>query len=98
MKTQNFNRAKPPLLRYDKVAYVVDYKNVKLYRQYIEKYYSKPELDWFDELIMSEIENNEFILYFGARGFTYEDNNEFTTAYTEHYTIYYVTNALMIVE
>jgi hypothetical protein len=98
MKTQTFNLSKAPLLLFDKVAYLVDYKNVELYRQYVEKYYSKLELDWYDELIMSEIENNEFILYFGAMGFTYDDNNELTTAYTEHYTIYYVTNALMIVE
>lgn len=98
MKTQTFNLSKAPLLLFDKVAYLVDYKNVELYRQYVEKYYSKLELDWYDEFIMSEIENNEFILYFGAMGFTYDDNNELTTAYTEHYTIYYVTNALMIVE
>ena len=98
MKTQTFNLSKAPLLLFDKVAYLVDYKNVELYRQYVEKYYSKLELDWYDKLIMSEIENNEFILYFGAMGFTYDDNNELTTAYTEHYTIYYVTNELMIVE
>lgn len=99
MKTQTFNLSKPPLLLYDKVAYLVDYKNVELFHQYIEKYYSKLELEWFEDLIMTEIrENNEFILYFGVRGFTYDGNHKNTEAYTEHFTIYYVTKALMIIE
>lgn len=44
MKTQNFNLSKRPLLLYDKVAYLVDYKNVELYRQYVEKYCSELDL------------------------------------------------------
>lgn len=98
MKTQKFNLSKPPLLMYDKVAYVVDDKNVELYRQYIEKYYPKQELIWYDDLIMSVIENNEFFLYFGVKGFTYDDNHNNAEAYRNHFTIYYVTNALIIVE
>lgn len=98
MKTQNFNLSKRPLLLYDKVAYLVDYKNVELYRQYVEKYCSELELTWFDAEIMSEIDGNEFILYFVEREFTYDGNHKNTEAYTEHFTIYYVTNTLMIVE
>lgn len=94
METQTFDLSKPLALRYEQVAYLVDEKNVELYRQYIEKYYSKLELEWFDELVMDEIHENhsEFILYFGELGFVSDGNHPHTEAYTEHYTIHYITN------
>lgn len=48
METQNFDLSKPLALRYDKVAYLVDAKNVELYRQYIEKYCGNLELEWYN--------------------------------------------------
>mgnify|MGYP003082223175 FL=1 len=101
MTTQNINRSKPLLLKYDNVAYLVDYKNVELYRQYIEKYYNEQELIWFDDLILAGTRKNKhqkFILYFSSRGFSYDYNHKTILAYADNFTIYYVTNTLMIVE
>lgn len=98
METQNFDLSKPLALRYDKVAYLVDEKNVELYRQYIEKYCGNLELEWYEEAVMSEIHEREFILYFVERGFVEDGNHPYTEAYTDGYTIYYLTAALMPVE
>ena len=101
MRTQKFNLSKRPLLIYDKVAYLVDYKNVELYRQYIEQYYDQKELVWFDDLILTKTCENKhqtFILYFGSKGFAYDYTSKNARAYTEHFTIHYVTKALIIVE
>lgn len=93
METQIFDLSKPLALRYDKVAYLVDEKNVELYRQYIEKYCGNLELEWFEEAVMSEIHKREFILYFVERGFVEDGNHPGTEAYRDHYTIYYLTDA-----
>lgn len=98
METQIFDLSKPLALRYDKVAYLVDAKNVELYRQYIEKYCGNLELEWFEEAVMSEIHEREFILYFVEQGFVEDGNHPYTEAYTDGYTIYYLTAALMPAE
>lgn len=101
MKTYNFNLSKRPLLKTDNVAYLVDCNNVELYRQYIEKYYNQKELQWFDELILTRIRKQKyekFILYFSLTEFTYGYYSTNTQAYIEPFTLYYVTNAVMIIE
>ena len=55
METQIFDLSKRLLTRYDKVAYLVDAKNVHLYYQYIEKYCGNLEPEWYEEAVMSEI-------------------------------------------
>ena len=58
MRTQIFDISKPPVSLYDKVAYLVDYKNVELHRQYLQKYYSRHDLHWFDAKIKEPIFND----------------------------------------
>lgn len=101
MRTQIFDISKPPVLLYDKVAYLVDYKNVELHHQYLQKYYNKQELAWYDNVIMAKIRENKskkFILYYSSRGFTYDHKLDSALAYNDNYTIYYVTQALITVE
>lgn len=93
METQIFDLSKRLGSRYDKVAYLVDEKNVDLYYQYIEKYCSELDLEWFEEMVMPEIHEREFILYFGDRGFVPDGNHPGTEANRDHYTIYYLTDA-----
>ena len=93
METQKFDLSKRLLTRYDKVAYLVDAKNVHLYYQYIEKYCGNLEPEWYEEAVMSEIHEREFILYFDVMGFVEDGNHPGTEAYTDGYTIYYLTDA-----
>lgn len=93
METQIFDLSKRLGSRYDKVAYLVDEKNVDLYHQYIEKYCGNLELEWYEEAVMSEIHEREFILYFDVMGFVEDGNHPGTEAYTDGYTIYYLTDA-----
>ena len=101
MRIQKFDILNKPLLDDDKVAYLVDDKNVEQHRQYVEKYYGNRELNWFDKPFMEPICNDKsiklFLYYYqDAIGIVY--NIETSLANYEHYTIYYVTNALITVE
>ena len=101
MRTQQFNLSKKPLLDDDNVAYLVDSKNVKMHRQYVEKYYGNHEVNWFDANVMREISNNrslKLIFYYKPDAIAINYNIKSSRAYHNAYTIYYVTNALMIVE
>lgn len=67
----------------------------------MEKYYGNRELNWFDKQFMEPICNDKsiklFLYYYqDAIGIVY--NIETSLANYEHYTIYYVTNALITVE
>ena len=97
MITKKFDILNKPLLDDDKVAYLVDSKNVEMHRQYVEKYYSDHELDWFDTYFMEPIrkdKNQKLLLYYSTRfiRISHDISSE------KHYTIYNITNALMIVE
>ena len=98
MITKRFDILNKPLLDDDKVAYLVDSKNVEMHRQYVEKYYSDYDLDWFDTYFMEPIRNDKcrkLMLYY-SDGYI-RLTNDIPSA--ELYTIYYITNnALMIVE
>jgi hypothetical protein len=101
MITQKFDISKKPLLDDDNVAYLVDSKNVKMHRQYVEKYYGNHEVNWFDANVMREISNNrslKLIFYYKPDAIAINYNIKSSRAYHNDYTIYYVTNALMIVE
>lgn len=98
MITKKFDITQEPLLDIDKAAYLVDSKNVEIHRQYVEKYYSNHDLNWFDEYFMEPIRNNKcrkLMLYY-SDGYI-RLTNDIPSA--ELYTIYYINNnALMIVE
>ena len=97
MRTQQFNLSTKPLLDDDNVAYLVDSKNVKMHRQYVEKYYSAHDLDWFDTYFMEPIRNDKsqkLLLYYSNRFIRISHDISSET----RYTIYNITNALMIVE
>jgi len=98
MITKKFDITQEPLLDIDKAAYLVDSKNVEIHRQYVEKYYSNHDLNWFDEYFREPIRNNKchkLMLYYGD-GYI-RLTNDIPSA--EMYTIYYINNnALMIVE
>lgn len=102
MITQKFDISKKPLLDDDKVAYLVDNKNVEMHRQYVEKYHDNRDLNWFDEHFMEPIlknKNRKLILYYNNGFIGMNDNIKSSRAYHNDYTIYYITNnALMIVE
>ena len=75
MITKNFDISEKPSMVYDAAAYVVDYKNVTLHRQYIEKYYDINELDWFDKLIVKRIhddKNDTMVIYYRQDTITYD--------------------------
>ena len=63
MITQPFDISKKPLSLYDKNAYWVDCKNVKLHRKLVQKYYDSEELQWFDDRIQEPIYRNEGPFY-----------------------------------
>ena len=101
MINQKFDILNKPVLSCYNAAYLVDYKNVELHHQYLQKYYNKQELAWYDNVIMAEIRENKskkFILYYSSRGFTYDHKLDSALAYNDNYTIYYVTQALITVE
>lgn len=58
MIKQKFDILNKPVLSCDNVAYLVDYKNVELHRQYVGKYYSSRDLHWFDTKIKEPIFND----------------------------------------
>lgn len=97
MITKRFDILNKPLLDDDKVAYLVDSKTVKMHRQYVEKYYSDYDLDWFDTYFMEPIRNDKsrkLLLYYSNRFIRISHDISSET----QYTIYNITNALMIVE
>ena len=101
MIQQNFDISKRPLMVYDATAYLVDYKNVTLHRQYIEKYYDINDLDWFDKLILKRMhddKNNTMVIYYRQDTITYDYKLETSRAKQDNFTIYHLTKALMSVE
>lgn len=101
MITKNFDISEKPSMVYDAAAYVVDYKNVTLHRQYIEKYYDINELDWFDKLIVKRIhddKNDTMVIYYRQDTITYDYKLETSRATEDNFTIYYLTKVLMSVE
>lgn len=101
MITQKFDISKKPLLEDDKVAYLVDSRNVEMHRQYVEKYYGNHEVNWFDANVIRKISNNKsmkLIFYYKPDAIAINYDIKSSRAYHNDYTIYYVTNALMIVE
>lgn len=93
MKHQKFNISNRPLLEYDGVAYLVDYKNVELHRQYIERYYQRNEVNWFYREFMKPMLKNKkysLILYYGTRSLRYDYELD------EIYTLYYITNNMLM--
>jgi hypothetical protein len=100
MITQPFDISKKPLSLYDKNAYWVDCKNVKLHRKLVQKYYDSEELQWFDYRIQEPIYRNEgpFILYYREHIITRDPYPESSRAYKQNFTIYYITNQLITVE
>lgn len=84
MITKKFDISKKPLN--DKAAYLVDYNNVELHRQYVEKYYSNYTLTWFDthfiEPIRADKSCKPFLYYYqGSIGVAYNAHNEHNTIY-----------------
>lgn len=101
MITKNFDISEKPSMVYDAAAYVVDYKNVTLHRQYIEKYYDINELDWFDKLIVKRIhddKNDTMVIYYRQDTITYDYKLETSRATQDNFTIYHLTKVLMSVE
>lgn len=85
---------------YDATAYLVDYKNVALHRQYVEAYYKRNELDWFDREFIKPIlddKNYKLVLYYRRDALSYDYKLETSRAKHDNFTVYYVTKALMTV-
>ena len=99
MRTQQFNLSKKPLLDDDNVAYLVDSRNVELYRNYVEKYYGKHELKWFDDVILKEIRRHKrmrLIFYYKHSSIGFDYNIKSCRAYRDNFTIYYITNNMLM--
>lgn len=95
MITKNFDISEKPSMVYDATAYLVDYKNVALHRQYVEAYYKRNELDWFDREFtrpMLEDKNFKLILYYRDSTLNYDAKLETSRAKQDNFAIYYVTN------
>jgi hypothetical protein len=101
MINQKFDILNKPVLSCYNAAYLVDYKNVELHRQYVAKYYSSHDLHWFDATIKGPIFNDKrckLLLYYNKRYIGVGDRNLLSTASRSRLTIYYITNVLMTVE
>ena len=101
MITQKFDITQKPELSCDNVAYLVDYKNVELHRQYVGKYYSSRDLHWFDAKIKEPIFNDKsykLLLYYNTNFIGYGNAVNSATASSSQLTIHYITNVLMTVE
>ena len=64
MINQKFDILNKPVLSCYNAAYLVDYKNVELHRQYVAKYYSSHDLHWFDATIKGPIFNDKRCNYY----------------------------------
>lgn len=101
MITKKFDITQKPLLDDDKAAYLVDSRNVETHRQYVEKYYSNRDLRWFYNHIREPICTNKIqklLLYYDDGFIGIDCNISSSRATRNQYTIYNITNALMIVE
>lgn len=101
MITTNFDISKRPLMVYDATAYLVDYKNVALHRQYVEAYYKHNELDWFDREFIKPMlndKNYKLVLYYRRDALSYDYKLATSRAKQDNFTIYYLTKTLMTIE
>ena len=99
MRTQQFNLSKKPLLDDDNVAYLVDSRNVELYRNYVEKYYGNHDVNWFDDVVLKAIRNHKhikLIFYYKQNSIGFDYNIKSCRAYRDNFTIYYITNTALI--
>jgi hypothetical protein len=96
MINQKFDILNKPVLSCYNAAYLVDYKNVELHRQYVEKYYGSREVNWFNREFMQPLLKNKkykLILYYHTRSLSYDYELEISA----DMTIYYITKTLMTV-
>lgn len=101
MLKQNFDITTKPLSDDDYAAYLVDDDNVEMHRQYVEKYYGKFDLKWFDINIMEPIRTNKIqklILFYYDRYISVNHDFYLSRATHKPYTIYYITKAVMTIE
>lgn len=102
MIKQKFDISKQPQMARDKVAYFVNYKNVEMHQQYVAKYYPNCELFWFNEHFLIPMRSNKNytrILYYHPGTLSCDCNSETAKAYCDNFTIYDITdNMLMTIE